>query len=190
MSDCHAGQVSRDAWPFSLVEVINLDVGEPGFIRRRRKPEHAGSNPAIQTPERAVQPSRTNTLAVPAWSGRHPLKVEIVGSNPIQGTDSQVVEWADTPGSGPGAPGHEGSTPSLATRRRVPTDGQGAKAEWRNGRRGGLKSRCPRGMRVRVPPRLVAGPFQQSGTVARSSLLVAARNDGHRDRRRVQSGVV
>jgi hypothetical protein len=26
-----------------------LDVGEPGFIRRRRKPEYAGSNPAIQT---------------------------------------------------------------------------------------------------------------------------------------------
>src|SRR5262249_32440616 len=26
-----------------------LDVGEPGFIRRPRVPDHAGSNPAIQT---------------------------------------------------------------------------------------------------------------------------------------------
>ena len=26
----------------------------------------------------------------PAWSGRHSLKVKIVGSNPIQGTDGKV----------------------------------------------------------------------------------------------------
>src|SRR5438034_10308344 len=29
------------------------------------------------------------------------------------------------------------------------------RAEWRNGRRGGLKSRCPRGVGVQVPPRLL-----------------------------------
>src|ERR1051326_5256012 len=35
-------------WPGRLLEIA-LDVGEPGFIRRPRVPDHAGSNPAIQT---------------------------------------------------------------------------------------------------------------------------------------------
>lgn len=34
---------------FCWVGATNLDVGEPGIIRRPRKPDHAGSNPAIQT---------------------------------------------------------------------------------------------------------------------------------------------
>src|SRR5262249_44027348 len=36
-------------WPGRADANIALDVGEPGFIRRPRKPDHAGSNPAIQT---------------------------------------------------------------------------------------------------------------------------------------------
>jgi hypothetical protein len=123
----------------------DLDVGEPGIIRRRRKPDHAGSNPAIQTdrnvpvaerprrrsskPDRRVRlppgtlndgslttrrttgpvGNRQTTLAQNegCWgfdsplghskhaladqrSGRRPLKVKIVGSNPIQGTATNV----------------------------------------------------------------------------------------------------
>ena len=36
-------------WPRRADANNALDVGEPGFIRRPRMPDHAGSNPAIQT---------------------------------------------------------------------------------------------------------------------------------------------
>ena len=47
-----------------------LDVGEPGFIRRPRVPDHAGSNPAIQTARKGkptgdgtrLEPGRATSL--------------------------------------------------------------------------------------------------------------------------------
>src|ERR1700676_460301 len=45
----------------------DLDVGEPGFIRRFRKPDHAGSNPAIQTDRRKGKPTGDGT---PLETGR------------------------------------------------------------------------------------------------------------------------
>src|SRR5262245_22644137 len=63
-----AGQVSCDPWPFSLAwgdKPNALDVGEPGFIRRRRKPDHAGSNPAIQTLKRKGKPTGDGTRLLP-----------------------------------------------------------------------------------------------------------------------------
>src|SRR5262249_6277400 len=57
-----------DPWPFSLAwgdKPNALDVGEPGFIRRRRKPDHAGSNPAIQTLKRKGKPTGDGTRLLP-----------------------------------------------------------------------------------------------------------------------------
>ena len=42
-----------------------LDVGEPGFIRRPRVPDHAGSNPAIQTDRRKGKPTGDGTRPEP-----------------------------------------------------------------------------------------------------------------------------
>jgi hypothetical protein len=73
-----------------------LDVGKLGLIRRRRKPEIAGSNPAIQTKPHDERSESWGFVIVP-WrtsrSGRHPLKVKIVGSNPIQGTECEMARW-------------------------------------------------------------------------------------------------
>src|SRR5207253_1292498 len=54
----------------------DLDVGEPGFIRRLRKPEHAGSNPAIQTQSGKGKPTGDGT---PLETGRgyKPLRVQL-----------------------------------------------------------------------------------------------------------------
>jgi hypothetical protein len=43
----------------------SLDVGEPGIIRRPRKPDHAGSNPAIQTDRRKGKPTGDGTRPEP-----------------------------------------------------------------------------------------------------------------------------
>src|SRR5215471_14036849 len=42
-----------------------LDVGEPGPIRRRREPETAGSNPAIQTENRKGKPTGDGNRLLP-----------------------------------------------------------------------------------------------------------------------------
>jgi hypothetical protein len=47
--------------------------------------------------------------------GRRPLEPEIVGSNPTQDTDSQVVERQTRQAQNLVPTGHEGSIPSLAT---------------------------------------------------------------------------
>ena len=61
------GQASRDAWPFSL-QLLHLDVGER-LVRRRRKPEHAGSNPAVQT---RMMEGQANWRWHPARTGARP----------------------------------------------------------------------------------------------------------------------
>jgi hypothetical protein len=50
-------------------------------------------------------------------SGRHSLKVKIVGSNPTQGTDGQVVERQTRQVQSLVPTGREGSSPSLVTDR-------------------------------------------------------------------------
>ena len=47
-----------------------LDVGEPGFIRRPRVPDHAGSNPAIQTDRRKGKPTGDGTRPEPGRATR------------------------------------------------------------------------------------------------------------------------
>jgi hypothetical protein len=61
-----------------------LDVGEPGFIRRLRKPDHAGSNPAIQTTRRKGKPTGDGTRLEPGRA------TSLEGSTPSPSADDDV----------------------------------------------------------------------------------------------------
>jgi hypothetical protein len=85
--------VSHDPWPFSLAGAtastflwmnVSLDVGEPGFIRRRRKPDHAGSNPAIQTDRRKGKPTGDGTRPEPGRA------TSLEGSTPSPSAANEV----------------------------------------------------------------------------------------------------
>jgi hypothetical protein len=52
-------------WPGRADANKALDVGEPGFIRRPRVPDHAGSNSAIQTDGRKGKPTGDGTRPEP-----------------------------------------------------------------------------------------------------------------------------
>ena len=97
--------MSRDAWPFCwLGEETNLDVGEPGIIRRLRKPDHAGSNPAIQTANGRA--SRLATAPGPNPDERRALRVRL----PLLPL-SETCPWPS--GQAPAShAGQAGSTPA------------------------------------------------------------------------------
>jgi hypothetical protein len=61
-----------------------LDVGEPGFIRRPRVPDHAGSNPAIQTDGRKGKPTGDGTRPEPGRA------TSLEGSTPSPSAASEV----------------------------------------------------------------------------------------------------
>ena len=112
-----AGQVSHDPWPFLLTEANDvLDVGEPGNIRRPRKPDHAGSNPAIQTDDPAGPLVRQMGVSSNGkTSGLHP---DNEGSTPSTVHWKEMARWWNRQTHGPqkAVPtGREGSSPSLVT---------------------------------------------------------------------------
>ena len=77
--------MSRDPWPFLLMGTDDaLDVGEPGITRRRRKPEHAGSNPAIQT-QRKGKPTGDGIRLLPGRA------TSLEGSAPSPSADDVPV---------------------------------------------------------------------------------------------------
>src|SRR6516165_4536096 len=70
-----------------------LDVGEPGFIRRPRVPDHAGSNPAIQTANGRA--SRLATAPGLNPDERRALRVRL----PLLPL-SETCPWPSGPGTG------------------------------------------------------------------------------------------